>query len=159
MKGQMNVESIRKQLASLAEIRTLGLKRLVDLAGEQRAILIEGRLDELSDNVQAQEQVLAEIARAQKREAELSSSLQDETDQKTGSDSLRKLDGADREASGALELLRPLVRGNTELLDNQMRYVTFSLAILSSLASDQQSYNPGPEPVVNHQAVMLDMKV
>ena len=154
----VEVDSTAKQLASVASVRAKELRRLVDLVREQRDILLQGRVAELSDNVQAQERILADLARLEKREDELKSSLGADSGAVESAPSYLEVAAADRDSAESAEMLRPLVRGNTELLENAMQYVTFSLGILSSLTSEPQPYSPGSESAPNGQAIMLDLK-
>jgi hypothetical protein len=146
-------------LMSVASLRAERLTRLLELAEEQRTILLQGKDSALPENVQAQEMITAELGQLQKREDSLFEALTSEGSA-AGSDWRKDHRAIASKAARTGQRLRTVVRGNRALLDNAMQYVTFSLGVISSLASDQrQSYDPGSEVGATSLAIMLDRKV
>jgi hypothetical protein len=152
----MEAVTTRDNLMSIALLRVERLTALVELAEQQRSMLIEGRHSELAENVKAQDLILAELDHLQKREDGL---LQTVSSGHTLGLS-PEYESVGARASRTAQRLKSITRGNRDLLDSTMQYVTFSMGILSSLAADQQvSYDPRPEAGPNTLAMMLDRKV
>jgi len=118
--------------------------------------LIEGRHSELAENVKAQDLILAELDNLQKREDGLLQTVSS----RPALNLEPEYESAGARASRAAQRLKSITRGNRDLLDSAMQYVTFSMGVLSGLAADQQvSYDPRLETVPNTLAMMLDRKV
>ena len=152
----MEAETTRQNLMSIALLRVERLTALVELAEQQRSMLIEGRHSELAENVKAQDLILAELDNLQKREDGLLQTVSS----RPALNLEPEYESAGARASRAAQRLKSITRGNRDLLDSAMQYVTFSMGVLSGLAADQQvSYDPRLETVPNTLAMMLDRKV
>jgi hypothetical protein len=152
----MEAATTGKHLMSIALLRVERLTELVELAEQQRSILIEGRHAELAENVKAQDLILAELDHLQKRE----DSLFQTVSSRPALGLSEEYESAGAKASRTAQRLKSVTRGNRDLLDSTMQYVAFSMSILSGLAADQQiSYDPKSEAGPNTLAMMLDRKV
>lgn len=146
---------MRIELIEIAEQRLRNYNALVSLAEAQREILIGGRHAELLENLNEHDPILVELERLDARAGTLASHL-DKNDKSP--DFERKLKRLARQISEAASKLEDLVRANAELLTNAMNFVSFSIALISKIATDQQSYNPNSD-LTPGLALMLDRKV
>ena len=154
----VDATSHRDDLMSVTHLRLERLKKLIELAEEQRSILLQGRNSDLPENVRAQDMALAELAHLQKREDALIETLSAEAN--AGPDVKREHVALSAKASRAAQRLQTVVRGNRQLLDNAMQYVSFSLGVISELASNQQpGYDTKSDGPSNSLAILLDRKV
>ena len=152
----MEAETTRDNLMSIALLRVERLTALVELAEQQRSILIEGRHSELAENVKAQDLILAELDHLQKREDGLFRTVSS----RPALGLAEEYESVETKASRTAQRLKSITRGNRGLLDSAMQYVNFSMGVFSALAAEQQvSYDPRPETGPNTLAVMLDLKV
>jgi len=127
-------------------------KTLVALAEEQREILVSGRHTELEENALKHDSVLSEISQLDRLEDNLTQELgctNTDFEEKRSEILFRIADEAAK--------LKTLMETNAELLSNAMNYVTFSMSLLSKLASDQPSYDPRGESALS-SAIVLDQK-
>ena len=154
----MDSEQIKSKLIEIAILRLHKLTEMVNLAEQERSILVEGRNWELMDNIRAQDLATAELSQLLAQEDNLSDLLSSHTTAQPAPDFKLAYESVATKAVRAAERLRTIIRHNTELLDNAMQYVTFSLGILSTLANEQQSYDPQSDTEAKSLAIMLDRK-
>ena len=141
MNNSTDTDVVRRELDSSGSRRLERLETLIRLAEEERSILVQGRHADLEANLGAQDRLLAEVRQLDKREEKASMMLEE--------GSLGP--ALHVEHAKAADRLRSLVEVNTELIQNAMRFVNFSLGVLMSLASEQQGGQGNP-------AILLDRK-
>lgn len=155
----MNIERLKNELVSIAGRRLQRFRELASLAEEQRSLLLNGRHSELPGNVTEHDRLLVELNQLDRREEALAGHLADaEPVSGTSADFDRKYGEINRETGEVALRLQSLTVANTELLNNAMEFVTFSIGILSKLANEQQPCDPGIE-AGNSAALLLDRKV
>lgn len=154
----MDTATIKRKLTTTAELQLQQYRELVSLVEEQREILIDNRHSDLEGNVALQDKTLAEISELDRQEEMLLEILAGTNDSPAPShfeDGHREITA---EIAQTAERLRSLVETNTELLANAVRFVDFSIGILSQLGNEQQSYNPNADPAGNC-AIIFDRRV
>ncbi len=103
--------------------------------------------------------MLVELSQLDRREEALAGHLAEaEPMSETSVDSDQQYGEINRETGEAALRLRSLTAANTELLNNAMEFVKFSIGVLSKLANEQQPCDPGIE-AGNSAALLLDRKV
>jgi hypothetical protein len=154
----IEAEAARKRLMSIALVRGELLTGLLKLATDQRQILVKGNHDGLADNIQAQDQSLAELDSLEKQEqCVLQASPADIM--RSSQEFRRGYLALARESALTADSLKTIVQTNRELLDTAMQYVAFSLGAISNAAADKQSYDPNSDAANDSLAIMLDRKV
>lgn len=132
--GHDDIRMISKQRISLYE-------DLTDLALEQRQILVEGRHEDLAQNIERQEPLAAALMK-----------LEQSCPQLNEDDPLAV------QAGKASERLRAAMEVNKQLLANAIGYIRFSIGLVAQLATDKVSYDPQTSDTPN-SAIVLDTKV
>jgi hypothetical protein len=141
----MNANAKTENAKSNAELRLVGLTKLIELAEEQRDVLVKGRHSDLEANIREQDSILSGLAGLPQDETEMPESRRHEVAVKT---------------SDAANRLRSLVRVNAELLRNAKEFVDFSIGVITRLTTEQPSYNPTSNAASTAgAALMLDSKV
>jgi hypothetical protein len=155
----MNTEKVRDEIILIEKHRLNRCRELVSLALEQREILTERRHSELEDNASKHENVIAEVAKLDRRKESL---LQELDRQQTGSsapvDFEKRRSAILAETAGEAKKLKSIMEVNAGLLSNAMNYVSFTMGLMARLATVQPSYDPRSESSLS-SAIVLDLKV
>ncbi|MCL6450625.1 MAG: flagellar protein FlgN [Acetobacteraceae bacterium] len=147
---------------------------LLELSRRKQRVLVEGGLQDLERLVEAEQALLWRAGKAEERRLALQDELLGELGLPAGgrvtlSQLLQRLDGSTaeryREVAGRLKaLVAELVAlnaANTELVNQALAYVRFSLRSLARLGGEPPTYRPpgspqaaagGPSRVLNHKA-------
>jgi len=154
----MEPDSIRDEMVTTARKRLERYDQVVGLAEEQKAILVEGRHSELTENLTKFDPLLLELKQLGKREEALRRHLERaQADGQVASSS--SLDAeyaktADLTAEKT-SVLRTLTETNKQLLANASEFMRFSIGIICRAAAEQQ---PGLD-IGGNPAIMLDLRV
>ena len=153
----MDLGTAEKELMTTAALRLECFEKLVSQAEEQRSILVEGRHADLEPNLSKQDRILVDIVRLDRREDKLAGFINDGSPQGKLSPHYEVRYGEIiQRIKNAAVRLRSLMQINTELLENVARYVSFSLAVIAKLASNQSPH--GQHSCAAGTSVLLDGK-
>ena len=138
----MDLDTTQKELIATAALRLECFEKLLSLAKEQRSILVEGRHADLEPNLCEQDRILVELGRLDRREDKLIGFINEGSQQGKFLPNYETRYGEiTQRIKNAVVRLRSVMRINTELLENVARYVSFSLAVIAKLASNQSPHS------------------
>jgi chemotaxis protein histidine kinase CheA len=156
----VDYETIINEVISLGELRLARYKDLITLAAEQREILVSNKHEELLENLNRHEPVLADLAFLEAKQDVLAARLDEvprPDNPPVGLEQKRTEIAA--ETAEAAQRLQELVRVNAELLSNVLNFVSFTVGLIAKLATNQQSYDPRNQDASGNLALVIDRMV
>jgi hypothetical protein len=152
----MEPETIENEIVSIERKRLDDYEKLLALAEQQQAILLEGRHDELNENIAQFDPLLVELKQLDRWEDSLFKRL----DQRSGDSSDPSINVNDkcrdivRMTLSKAAHLRTLTETNKNLLANAMQFVDMSMGIICRVAAEASSVgNQSGNP-----AIVLDTR-
>lgn len=148
----MDQETIRNEILKTAHARLERYEALVNLADEQKTILLESKHTDLPGNLVKFDPLLLEIKQLDRREESLFGQYEEMAGMPFDDREYKSLAS---DIAGRAERLHNLAEVNRQLLDNAMEFVNFSINIVCKVAAE---LNPNLAAETN-PALMLDLKV
>ena len=153
----MNTETIKRDLVKAEELRLERYHQLIDLNEAEKQLLVAGNHVDLTANLASQDEILAELASLDRRVDALSEQLVGSTDT---NESIDRRHGEIVAKSSEIAIrLRSLIDLNRGLLDNALKFVGFTMSIISQAVAEQRAYDPNKPVTDKRLSLILDQKV
>jgi len=165
-------DDIAEALAEILQQETLLYQDAADISAKKTDIIVHGKIEELDSLVKAEQAIILKIGRLEDEREKVVMALSEELDldlegvtlsdinSHLSSESYAKLDDCQKDLAGTLGSLKNTNDMNSQLIQNALDYVNFSVNLLTTNQDSGNNYSQdGDDGVGKERRSIFDVKL